>query len=517
MTKQRTLLIVSALLLVISACKEREISVALQRSIPEREGVSSEAITDFLNAVEQSDHEFHSFMLLRHGKVIAEGWWSPYAPDLKHTMYSASKSFTSTAVGFAVSEGLINVDDKVVSFFPDDLPDSVSPYLAQLTIKNVLSMTVGQDPDPTGIVMRDSNWVETFLATPIVNEPGSTFLYNTLGTYMLSAIVTEATGEKVIDYLTPRLFEPLGITDVDWEVDPQGRNTGGWGLRIRTEGMAKFGQLYLQQGKWDGQQILPESWVDEATTASILQSPELPDSIRDFSDWLQGYGYQFWRSRHDAFRGDGAFGQFIIMMPDQEAVVVITSESADMQGEANLVWDYLLPAMQEGALPENAEMATRLGDRLAALALPLPESVATPAPEVAVSGATYAIAPNERGIRSLSFQCAEAPCAVTMTSDDGEFRFAFGDGAWEYGETNRRGPYLLATAKAAYVGLPALRVAGAYGWDDERTLRLVLRYIESPHTETLVARFDGDAVAVTMIQSFAPPPEEPTLQGTLVR
>lgn len=486
----------------------------LDRSTPEREGVGSEAILGFLDAVEASEHEFHSFMFLRHGKVIAEGWWDPYAPDLKHTMYSTSKSFTSTAVGFAVSDGLLSVDDTVISFFPDDRPDSVSPYLSELTVRDVITMTTGQDPDPTGIVSRDSNWVETFLATPIVHEPGSTFLYNTLGTYMLSAVVTAVTGETVIDYLRPRLFEPLGITDIDWEVDPQGRNTGGWGLRIRTEGMARFGQLYLQHGVWNGEQVLPASWVEEATTASILQLPEAPDSVRATSDWLQGYGYQFWRCRHNAFRADGAFGQFIIVMPDQDAVVVITSETADMQGEADLVWQHLLAAMQDAPLPDDADAEARLRARLASLALAPPERGASPAADVAVAGTTYAVASNELGIQSLSFQCADDPCELTMTTDTSRHAFAFGSGHWEYGETTRRGPYLVPT-QSAYVGLPPLRVAGAYRWDDQRTLRLVLRYIESPHTETLLSHFEGDTVTVTMMNSFQPPPTEPTLVGSV--
>jgi CubicO group peptidase (beta-lactamase class C family) len=505
--------IISGILLAASACTGTPTSTSLERSVPEREGVRSEAIIDFLNAVERSHHEFHSFMFVRHGKVIAEGWWKPYAPDLKHTMYSTSKSFTSTAVGFAVSEGLASLDDKVVSFFPADLPDSVSPYLARLSIKDVISMTTGQDPDPTGLVTRDSNWVAAFLATPIVNEPGSKFLYNTLGTYMLSAIVTKVTGQKVIDYLTPRLFAPLGITDVDWEVDPQGRNTGGWGLRIRTEDMAKFGQLYLQKGMWLGKQILPAAWVAEATTASILQSPELPDSVRESSDWLQGYGYQFWRCRHNAFRADGAFGQFIIMMPDQDAVVVITSESADMQGEINLVWQYLLPAMTVRALPGNDEADARLEAQLAGLALPLPEKSATPSLAAAISGRTYSISSNEGDIEALSFRFLGDTCAATMKSAGGDFTIGFAAGKWKCGETTRRGPNLLTGAKAAYVGLPALKIAGAYRWDDEHTLRLVLRYIESPHTETLICRFDGDRISVTIMNSFAPPPAKPTLQG----
>jgi CubicO group peptidase (beta-lactamase class C family) len=503
-------------LLVAASCAGPEATTSLERSAPEREGVSSAAIEGFLDAVAQSKHELHSFMLLRHGKVIAEGWWNPYGPTLKHTMYSTSKSFTSTAVGFAVSEGLLHVDDTVVSFFRNDAPDSIGPYLAELTVRNVITMTTGQDPDPTGLVGRDSNWVRGFLATPIVHEPGSQFLYNTLGTYMLSAIVSKVTGQKVIEYLTPRLFTPLGITDVDWEVDPQGRNTGGWGLRIRTEDMAKVGLLYLQNGMWQGKRVLPEGWVEQATAASILQAPELPDSVRAASDWLQGYGFQFWRCRHNAFRADGAFGQFIVMMPDQDAVVVITSETADMQGELNLVWDHLLPAMQDGAPPENLQAEAQLRARLAALALPLPSSAATPAPNVAVGGNTYTVEPNDRGITSASYACTDQRCTVTLTSDTAAHTFVFGHGSWEYGQTTRRGPYLVA-AKAAYVGLPPLRVAGAFAWDDDHTLRLVLRYIESPHTETLVSRFEGDRVAVTLINSFQPPPTGPALRGRLVR
>ena len=507
---------ISLFLLLGLACTGAESPTSLPRSSPEREGVRSAAILGFLDAVARSNHELHSFMFLRHGKVIAEGWWDPYGADLKHTMYSTSKSFTSTAVGLAVHEGRLGLDDKVVSFFPADLPDTVGPGLAALTVRHLLSMTVGHDPDPTRAVTSDSNWVRAFLATPIVHEPGSEFLYNTLGTYVLSAIVTAVTGETLIDYLTPRLFAPLGITDIDWEVDPQGRNTGGWGLRLRTEDMAKFGQLYLQRGVWNGEQVLPASWVAEATTAAILQAPEVADSVRAASDWLQGYGYQFWRSRHNAFRADGAFGQFIVVLPDQDAVIVITAESPDMQDELNLVWEYLLPAMEPGVLPEDRDTEARLRERLAALGLERPARGTTPALAADVSGRTYAIAPNARGIDSLSFRFAGDTCAFTMASASGAVTITLGNGDWLFGATTRRGPYLLAAAKAAYAGLPPLRIAGACGWDDERTLRLVLRYVESPHSEVLLCQFDGTNVAVTMLNSIGPPEAIPTLVGTLV-
>jgi len=213
---------------LLSGCKKEQIATSLPRSVPELEGVSSQGIIDFLNAAAVSRHEFHSIMFLRHGKVIAEGWWNPYKPELKHTLYSTSKSFTATAVGFAVSEKRLSVNDKVISFFQNALPDSVSPFLAGLKVKDLLSMSAGMEPDPTfNIVVNDSNWVKAFLSVPIIHQPGTKFLYNTLATYMLSAIVQKVTGEKVIDFLKPRLFDPLAIEGMDWEVDPHGINCGG--------------------------------------------------------------------------------------------------------------------------------------------------------------------------------------------------------------------------------------------------------------------------------------------------
>ena len=232
-----------AFLLLIGCRNVKEVRTVsgLVRSNPEAEGVSSESIISFIRAIEASKHEFHSFMFLRHGKVIAEGWWDPYKPELKHTLYSASKSFTSTAVGFAVTENRIRVSDKVVSFFPEYLPETVSPNLADMEIRDLLTMSAGQEPDPThSLTASETNWIRGFLALPVVNDPGTKFLYNSMATYMLSAIVQKVTGEKIVDYLTPRLFEPLGISGMDWETDPAGINTGGWGLRLKTEDIAKF-------------------------------------------------------------------------------------------------------------------------------------------------------------------------------------------------------------------------------------------------------------------------------------
>lgn len=250
---------------------------SLPRSLPEKEGVSSENIIQFLDAIAAQDkHEMHGLMMLRHGKVVAEGWWAPYRADLVHTMYSCSKSFTATAVGFAVTEKKIRLDDQVISFFPDKWPVTVNDHLKNLKIKDLITMTVGQSPDPTGVVVATDDWVKTFFEVPIVDAPGTRFLYNSAATYMLSAIVQKVTGQKIVDYLKPRLFDPLGISGYDWEVDPDNINTGGWGLRIKTEDMAKFAQLFLQKGKWKGKQILPEAWVADEFCASFHDSPICP-------------------------------------------------------------------------------------------------------------------------------------------------------------------------------------------------------------------------------------------------
>jgi CubicO group peptidase (beta-lactamase class C family)/predicted glycoside hydrolase/deacetylase ChbG (UPF0249 family) len=474
---------------------------SLPRSTPEAEGVSSQNIITFLDAAAASDHEFHSIMILRHGKVVAEGWWNPYRSDLKHTMYSVSKSFAATAIGFAVSEKKISVEDKVISFFPDETPATIDPNLATLRVKHLLSMSVGQQPDPTGPVVISDNWVRKFLSTPIIHEPGTQFLYNSAATYMLSAIVQKVTDQKIIDYLKPRLFQPLGIVGIDWEVDPSGVNVGGWGLRLKTEDMAKFGQLFLQKGLWNGKQILPASWVNEASTMKIMQDPSAPQAKKDSSDWLQGYCYQMWRSRNNSYRGDGAFGQYILVLPEKDAVIIVTSETANMQTELNLVWKYLLPAFQDKKLAANTKVYKQLKTRLATLALPIPskrEDVA----ETKVSGKTFSIVSPDRKLESFTLDFKEGNCHLTLNTDSVVHQMDFGSGTWTKGETTKWGPYLVAGARANRRGLPAFKTEASYRWVNDKTAELTLRYIESPHREIIRVTFEESNAIITFSNSF---------------
>lgn len=332
---------------------------SLPRATPESQGISSEAVLDFLKTANEKVQSMHSVVLVRHGKVILEAWWSPESPEKAHVLWSLSKSFTSTAVGLAVADGKLSVDDLVLKFFPESGPDNPSANLKGMRVRDLLTMATGHQDEPK--VREQKDWIKTFLAHPVPHKPGTHFQYNTPATFMQSAIVQKVTGQKMVDYLTPRLFEPLGIESHVWDDNPQGISIGGYGLYLRTEDIAKFGQLYLQRGVWDGQQLIPAEWVEMATSKQVSNGSD-PNR-----DWDQGYGFQFWRCRHGAYRGDGKDGQFCIVLPSQDAVVAITANTPDMQGELNIVWEKLLPAFQDGALPENPERQAKVKEFISTL------------------------------------------------------------------------------------------------------------------------------------------------------
>jgi len=302
-------------------------------------------------------------MLVRHGYVVAEGWWKPEAPDKPHVLWSLSKSFNSTAVGLAIAEGKLSLDDPVLKFFPEDAPANPSENLKAMKVRDLLTMSCGHDTEPQRV--NGMPTVKQFLAHPVPHEPGTHFLYNTMGSYTLSAIVTRVTGQTELEYLKPRLFEPLGIEHPDWDSSAEGYSLGGYGLKLCTEDIAKFGQLYLQKGKWDGKQLVPEKWVEQATSKQVPNDKEGHSKIG--IDWVQGYGFQFWRCTHNAFRGDGANGQLCIVMPDKDAVVAITANTGDFQSEMNAIWNHLYPAFQSQPLPENSMVQTQLKEAVAKL------------------------------------------------------------------------------------------------------------------------------------------------------
>ena len=505
-------LLLTALLLALPVTlPAADLAGSLPRSLPATEGVDPSGITQFLETMEARQIELHSFMLLRHGRVVAETWWAPYAPEVPHGLYSLSKSFTSTAVGLAVAEGRLTLDDKVLSFFPESLPPQVSDHLAAMRVRDLLRMATGHEKDPQDEMVKSNDWVSAFLAQPLVRAPGTQFVYSSAATYMCSAIVQKVTGMTVLAYLRPRLFEPLGITGVTWDTCPRGINTGGWGLSVPTEGLAKFGQLYLQKGNWQGRQILPAAWVAEATSFQI-QQPTKPGSTRpkEDDDQRQGYGYQFWRCRHNAVRGDGAFGQLIVMMPDQDAVVVMTSESRDMMEQLGLVWEHLLPALLGAGLPADEAAEQKLTRLLRSRNLPPHRGVAG-----TVGTQAFDLEPNSLGITRLTFANTGQTVTLTATAAGTAHQIIHGVGEWRLGETAMPGtPTRLG---AGTLATPTRKVAASAAWLDATTLELTWRYLELPHRETITCRFDTDQVAMSFLSSITVlgrgGPIRPTLTG----
>lgn len=472
----------------------RENHDGLPRSSPEAQGVASGAVLRFLAAWAQSS-EPHSFMMLRRGHVIAEGWWAPYRPEATHPLNSLSKSFTSTAVGFAVAEGKLKLDDNVTTFFPHQLPSNVSANLAALRVRDLLTMSAGHH-DGSNPITQEQDWVKAFLAMPIEHPPGSVFLYDPGATYMLSAIVQQVSGQKLIDYLQTRLFEPLEVHGMTWDTCPRGINTGGWGLNTTTETVAKFGQLYLQKGQWNGRQLLPADWVEQATSLRIQTHAEPHDAIDP--DWQQGYGYQIWRCRHNAFRGDGAFGQFCIVMPDQDAVIAITGLTGDMQGVLNLVWTHLLTAMHEGTLPTDAAQEKQLRDELTTLQLPLPSGAPTSGAAVAISEKTFLLEPNSLGAKSVSFRFGGKSGVFTLKDENSSHEIQCGIGIWIDGVTD-----MPPTDDGPSAPHPPVKVAAAIAWQNGTTLEIRWHYYEVGYHDAVTCRFEGDKVAIDFLNGIA--------------
>jgi CubicO group peptidase (beta-lactamase class C family) len=435
-------------------------------------------------------------MIVRHGHVVAEGWWAPYDRDTPHILYSLSKSFTSTAVGLAVSEGKLSLDDQVLKFFPEDAPEEPSANLRAMRVRDLLRMSSGNQTEATiraeDAAKRNDPWTKTFLAHPVPFKPGTHFLYNSPATYMLSAIVQKVTGMTVLEYLRPKLFDPLGFKDPRWITSPQGVTVGAYGLSARTEEIARFGVLYLQKGMWNGKQLLPSSWVEQAT------SMQTSNGSSPTSDWDQGYGYQFWRSRHNSFRGDGAFGQYCMVIPELDAVVAITSGVRDMQKVMNLVWDKLLPTMRPSRLPDNAAVRRQLESRLARLAVKLPTGLASSPLSSRVSGKWFEFSENDRGIRAVSFDFNTASPTLKVKTSSGETQMAMGMSSW----AKSRGSFTNGLDRFLSVPENPL-VASSGAWTAENTLTIKIVLYETPFYSTVNFRFDGDRLLIDAEQNVA--------------
>ena len=452
---------------------------SLPRSTPADQRVDPAAILSFLDALDsQPGIEMHSLMVVRNGQVVAEGWWAPYSAGRPQLLYSLSKSFTSTAAAFAQAEGLLDLDDTVISHFAEFDADITDPRSRALKLRHVAAMASGHTRDMLlEAVTRDrSEPIRGFLLSPPEHEPGTVFAYSQPCTYALASVIQRNAGMPLTQYLRPRLFDPLGIGPVGWHTFPPGREQGFSGLHARTEDVAKLGLLYLQRGRWQGAQLIPEAWVAEATSKQVSN----PGGAN--SDWARGYGFQFWMSRH-GYRGDGAFGQFCVIVPEQQTVIVTTAYTTDMQAVLDAMWTHLLPGLGHSA-PDAGPAQDRLRDRLGRLALPACQAKPAPADWDLWTSAPFAVAAGadssqvRPALTAVDVAPTDAGWQVSLVEPGNALTVPVGVGAWLVSEpTDQRGD--------------TIPVAAAGGWLDGGTLRAEIIFLETPHRMDITCALPG--------------------------
>ncbi|MDR3262845.1 MAG: beta-lactamase family protein [Clostridiales bacterium] len=468
-------------------------------SYPEEVGVSSKTLYRLVDDFEQSGQELHSLIVLRHGKVAFELYRSPYNPDSPHAVNSFSKSVTSTAAGFAIEEGLFGLDSKINGFFPEFADRNKSPYAPTLTIRHILTMTTGKNIN----VARDKSkidWTEDFFKAPFKYEPGTHFHYTNENAYIISALIKRLTGLSLREYLQPRLFEPLGIDFPVWETDRNGIEAGGWGLFLKPEDGAKFIQCYIDKGRFNGKQIIPERWVEECG------KPQVKNDENYKRDSKAGYGYQFWMcSVPNTFAARGMFGQQGVIFKDYDAGVFYTSSHPDEQLPMDVLFRHFPQGFDDS--PKDGEYNQKLRDLSETFSLPSPPVSDRSPLEKTLSGSvidfskqrflnltgmptsflpliiTY-MSPNKHGtIHGLSFEFKESELILKWYEHDIYNEVPFGlDGGRRYGKISLA-PFEFTTVSHAV-------------WETPSRLKLFCVLLESAGTRTFVFKFKKRGIRV---------------------
>jgi CubicO group peptidase (beta-lactamase class C family) len=443
----------------------------LLRATPESQGIPSDAILTFLDDVAASGFEVQSFMLWRNGHVVAEGWWWPYRTDRIHMMHSLTKSVTACAVGLAMADGKFHLDDKIVSFFPEHLPSTVSDNLAAMTVEDLLTMRTGHASMTSGSVWRPikTSWIAEFFKIPVVTRPGTNFVYTSAATYMLSALVTRTTGQAVADYLKPRLFEPLGISGYQWPAGPEGISPGANGLSWKTADALKLGILHAQDGMWNGKPVLPKSWTD------AVQYPHVKDK----------YGYQWWLGPDGAYLADGLFAQLSIVFPRHDAVLAITAAIPEKSQFNKFVFAHFPAAFATAPLGEGTDRGA-LENRTVGLQrqptlLPSTSSVIGH-----VSGKTYRFQDNSQQVKTARFDFAGDVCTFTLEDDRGAHMIEVGLGRAIEDDTTMTGNKL-----HHEYDLDTMRVVASGAWSDARTFVMSWSFVETAFRDTVTCVFEG--------------------------
>lgn len=475
-----------------------------ERVTPESLGIRSRAIMDYIDALERSNTEMHGLMIMRHGKICAEGWWQPFAPGLRHGLQSHTKTYAATAVGIAYTEGILRLDERLIDIFPEESPAQPSENLKKLTVCDVLCMGCGMDtmPCPT------EHWIRDFLHTPVVHEPGTTYMYNSVGSSILGAIVRKKTGEGLHEYLTKRLFRKIGIDpeNIRWYYMPDGMETGGGGMLATTEDNLRLMKLYADGGVWEGERILAEDYVRLATTN---QNDSATESINnpEASDNFLGYGFQIWMCKpKGVYRADGAMGQFTIVCPDQDMLIAINETAIGAhwaQSTLDITWEFL-KQIQDETLCEDSE-AARLSERLRRLNLPNPVVRQQSSLAAQLNGRVFTVESGVLSAEVYNFMSGKDICPVET------FSFLFNSYGCEWitqsAEESRK--IFVSTVGSRFANIVGgqqdqtrlLVCDGA--WTEECVFEMNLRWVETCFTKRLTFRFADGKVYIEDVDNNA--------------
>jgi len=470
---------------------------------PESVGIPSEAIEKLLDKLESGFTEPHGLMIMRHGKICAKGWWAPYAPGIRHGLQSHSKTYAATAVGIAYTEGLLKLEDRIIDIFKEEAPENPSENLQKLTVRDVLCMGCGMDTMP----FPSMDWIKEFLATPVNHVPGTTYMYNSTGSTLLGAIVRKLTGLGLHEYLTPRLYEKIGI-DYDnhrWIYMPDGMEVGGGGLYATTEDNLRLMKLYADGGVWEGERILSEDYVKKAITLQNESATEEANNALAKDNFL-GYGFQLWMCKpKGVYRADGAMGQFTIVVPDKDMIIAITENASGShwaQTTLDTMWEFLDEISCEDSIPEKETSSDKLSRRMTMLALPAVEYSPFSEYRTKIDGAVYQVNEDSflldnsvvatalfmggiklpEGIKKFLFNFEKEGCTFDYLQGGENKSVAVGiDGTYRYNKFGNG---------AASIAL----ISGA--WTKEHVFELTIRWVETCNQQKLNFTFHGESVTV---------------------
>lgn len=466
----------------------------LKTNIPENLGIPSDAILRFINHIEEQKLCVHSFMFVRHGEIAAEGYYPPFTPDKLHRMYSTSKSFVSMAIGLLIDEGKISLDDKAASFFPEYCPDDMHPYLAEVTVRNLLMMS---SPYRYNSYMeRDDNWVWTFFNRKPTLKPGMMFNYDTSATVTLNGIVEKVSGQELMEYLRPRLFDPIGISENAWAIQrPEGGAWGGSGILCSTHDLAKFALVLLNGGKYNGKQLISELYVREATSALIdnrisTDKPELQ----------YGYGYQIWRTRNNGFATIGMGSQISVAVPDKDFVFVITADTQIVPAAHNtilaLMWNDVYSYITDDPLPSDTVSYNKLTEKLNSLEFLPVEGNLTSAIN---HNKKYKLQENQMRISDVEFSINDKIGTMTYTNATGNHTIKFGFGDYVYDIFPEMGYYGNQIGVAKDGGY---EYKASAAWFDDDSLIIYLYVIDDYFgTLKINVRFKDNEIVIQMSKS----------------